>query len=61
MIGYRINRPKRRNPPCDAPLCVVSSFFPWEKRREGEQRKVDFFSWVCLYEKPRIIPLSVAP
>ena len=29
----QINRLKRRNPPCDAPLCVVSSFFPWEKRR----------------------------
>ena len=24
-------------------------FFPHEKRREGAQRKVDFFSWVCLY------------
>ena len=44
-----INRLKRRNPPCTAPLCVVSSFFPWEKRREGAQRKVDFFSSFCLH------------
>ena len=40
----RINRLKRRNPPCDAPLCVASIFSPWEKRREGAQRKVDFLS-----------------
>ena len=43
-----VNRLKRRNPPCAAPLCVVSSFSPWEKRRERAQRKVDFFSWICL-------------
>ena len=31
-----LNRPKRRNPPCDAPLCVVSSFFSMGKEeREG--------------------------
>ena len=33
---YGINRLKRRNPPCDAPLCVVSSFFLMGKEeREG--------------------------
>ena len=30
-----INRPKRRNPTCDAPLCVVSSFFPMGKEERG--------------------------
>ena len=30
-----INRLKRRNPPCDAPLCVVSSFFPMGKEERG--------------------------
>ena len=39
---------KRRSPPFDEPLCLVSSVSQWEKRREGAQRKVDFFSWVCL-------------
>ena len=32
---YIINRLKRRNPPCAAPLCVVSSFFPMEKEERG--------------------------
>ena len=44
---YIINRLKRRNPPCAAPLCVVSSFFPMGKEERGAQRKVDLFS--CFY------------
>ena len=30
-------------------------FSPWEKRRERAQRKVDFFSWVCLLFIPYVI------
>ena len=40
---------KRRNPPCDAPLCVVSTFFPMGKGGRW-QRKVDFFSSFCSYD-----------
>ena len=32
-MTLRLNRPKKRNPPCAAPLCVVSSF-PHGKRGE---------------------------
>ena len=33
-------------------------FSPWEKRREGAQRKVDFFSWVDLVSKLKFINLE---
>ena len=33
---YHINKNKRVNVPCAAPLCVVLSFSPWEIRRERE-------------------------
>ena len=42
-----INKNKRTNIPCAAPLCVVLSFSPWEKRREMAQRLGYLFS--CLY------------
>ena len=34
-----VNRLKRRNPPCDAPLCVVSSFFPMKRGERGRSAR----------------------
>ena len=46
----RVNRSKRTNPPCAAPPL---SSFPMGKHstpHKEAHRKVDFFSWVCLFQ-----------
>ena len=47
LVERSINKNKRTNIPCAAPLCVVLSFSPWEKRRERAQHMGYLFS--CLY------------
>ena len=48
-LRYKQTQEKKSTLRC-ASLRGVEFFSPWEKRREGAQRKVDFFSWVCLLE-----------
>ena len=54
-----VNRNKRRNPPCAAPPL---SSFPIGKNstpRKEAHRKVDLFSWVCLYILRQKVPIQI--